>query len=107
MVLFIFHFQDFLTCRLCLSRIELYNKVAHQKYLMFIECAKRVSERRAADKSKDTTVVLNELLADEKWLNEVNGHIFKWSLIPLLQIFMIVTYLYCFTAVSQCQAVLG
>jgi len=51
--------------------VELYNKVVHQKYLMFIECAKRVSEKRAADPSKDTTAILNDMLADETWLNEV------------------------------------
>lgn len=66
-----FVFQDFLTCRLCLSRIELYNKIAHQKYLMFIECAKRVQEKRLADSSKDSTVILNELLADDAWLHQV------------------------------------
>lgn len=63
--------QDLLTCRLCLKRIELYNKVAHQKYLMYIECAKRVNDKKKKDPAKDTTVILNELLADEKWLNEV------------------------------------
>lgn len=68
---FLIFLQDLLTCRLCLKRIELYNKVAHQKYLMYIECAKRVNDKKLKDPSKDTTVILNELLADEKWLNEV------------------------------------
>lgn len=63
--------KDFLTCRACLSRIELYNKVAHQKYLMFIECAKRVQEKRLADSSKDSTVILNQLLADDAWLHQL------------------------------------
>lgn len=58
-------------CRLCSTRVELYNKVAHQKYLMYIECAKRVGEKRSADPHKDTTVILNELLADETWLSQV------------------------------------
>lgn len=63
--------KDFLTCRLCLKRIELYNKVAHQKYLMYIECAKRVNERKLAYGFNDTTLILNKLLADENWLNQL------------------------------------
>lgn len=38
---------------------------------MFLECARRVNERKTVDKNKDTTTVLNELLADEAWLNQV------------------------------------
>jgi hypothetical protein len=66
-----FSFQDFLLCSVCVGRVELYNKVAHQKYLMYIECAKRVAEKRSSDPYKDTTIILNELLADEAWLNQV------------------------------------
>lgn len=58
-------------CRMCANRIELYNKISHQKYLMYIECAKRVAEKRTAESHKDTTCILNELLADENWLNQV------------------------------------
>lgn len=58
-------------CRLCAKRVELSNKVTHQKYLMYIKCAKRVAEKRTLDPSKDTTCILNELLADETWLNQV------------------------------------
>ncbi|GLV35800.1 uncharacterized protein CBL_01048 [Carabus blaptoides fortunei] len=63
--------KDFLMCRICSTRVELFNKVAHQKYLMYIECAKRVAEKRAADPHKDTTIILNELLADEAWLTQL------------------------------------
>ncbi|KAK9870338.1 hypothetical protein WA026_006423 [Henosepilachna vigintioctopunctata] len=63
--------KDFLMCRICANRVELMNKVTHQKYLMYIECAKRVSEKRAMDPNKDTTCILNELLADENWLNQL------------------------------------
>lgn len=58
-------------CRVCASRVELFNKITHQKYLMYIECAKRVAEKRQQDISKDTTFILNELLADEQWLTKV------------------------------------
>lgn len=52
--------------------MALYNKVAHQKYLMFLECARRVTDKKVADPHKDTTIILNELLADELWLNQVS-----------------------------------
>ncbi|XP_008559916.1 putative uncharacterized protein DDB_G0277255 isoform X1 [Microplitis demolitor] len=65
------HEKDFLLCRVCQKKVALFNKVAHQKYLMFLECARRVSDRRIADPNKDTTTILNELLADETWLNQL------------------------------------
>lgn len=67
------NFQDFLFCRGCQKKVTLYNKVAHQKYLMFLECARRVGDKRIADPDKDTTIILNELLADEMWLNQVSN----------------------------------
>lgn len=39
---------------------------------MFLECTRRVADKRAASPHKDTTKILNELLADEPWLNQVN-----------------------------------
>ncbi|XP_017756417.1 PREDICTED: uncharacterized protein LOC108548124 isoform X2 [Eufriesea mexicana] len=63
--------KDFLLCRVCQAKVALYNKVAHQKYLMFLECARRVADKRVADPHKDTTIILNELLADETWLNQL------------------------------------
>lgn len=59
-------------CRICQKKIDLYNKVTHQKYLMFLECARRVADKKIADPDKDTTIILNELLADEAWLNQVS-----------------------------------
>lgn len=59
-------------CRICSNRVQLLNKISHQKYLMYIECAKRVADKRTTDPHKDTTCILNELLADEAWLNQVN-----------------------------------
>lgn len=39
---------------------------------MFLECARRVTDKKVADPHKDTTIILNELLADEAWLNQVS-----------------------------------
>lgn len=39
---------------------------------MYIECAKKVAEKSRLDRSKQSTAILNELLADEIWLAQVN-----------------------------------
>lgn len=39
---------------------------------MYIECAKKVAEKNIQDPNKGTTVILNELLADDTWLALVN-----------------------------------
>ncbi|XP_031620598.1 uncharacterized protein LOC116339086 isoform X3 [Contarinia nasturtii] len=65
--------KDFLLCRSCLTQCELLHKIAHQKYLMFMQCSQKVAEKNAQDPTKGSTVILNELLADEAWL----GQLFK------------------------------
>lgn len=39
-----------------------------------MQCSKKVSEKNELDPTKGTTVILNELLADEVWLAEVGDH---------------------------------
>ncbi|KAI5641142.1 hypothetical protein NE865_06611 [Phthorimaea operculella] len=63
--------KEFLVCATCCGRVQLYSRVSHQKYLMYAECSKRVAEKRMQNPSKDTTVILNELLADEVWLSQL------------------------------------
>ncbi|XP_021191850.3 serine-rich adhesin for platelets isoform X1 [Helicoverpa armigera] len=63
--------KEFLVCTTCCSRVQLYSRISHQKYLMYAECSKRVAEKRMQNPSKDTTVILNELLADEVWLSQL------------------------------------
>lgn len=60
-------------CGACCGRVQLYSRISHQKYLMYAECSKRVADKRMQSPGKDTTLVLNELLADEIWLSQVHG----------------------------------
>lgn len=68
-------------CRVCCDQVQLLNRVAHQKYRMYVECAKRVADKRSHDPHKDTTIILNELLADESWLSQVKFFTFDEKLI--------------------------
>ncbi|XP_026765179.1 uncharacterized protein LOC113523412 isoform X2 [Galleria mellonella] len=63
--------KEFLVCGTCCGRVQLYSRISHQKYLMYAECSKRVAEKRMQNPNKDTTVILNELLADEVWLSQL------------------------------------
>lgn len=63
--------QDLLLCQMCMQRCELFHKLSHQKYSMYIECAKKVAEKNVQEPMKATTAILNELLADEVWLAQV------------------------------------
>ncbi|KAJ6646601.1 Glutamine and serine-rich protein 1, partial [Pseudolycoriella hygida] len=72
--------KDLPLCRVCSSRVELYHKITHQKYLMYIECAKKVTEKNAEDPNKGTTTILNELLADDVWLAQLFKNVrFAWA----------------------------
>lgn len=79
-------------CRSCLARCELFHKITHQKYLMYIECAKKVAEKSRLDRSKGSTVILNELLADEVWLAQVSKslHMLDFRLLNIISVFLVI-----------------
>ncbi|XP_066906376.1 uncharacterized protein [Halyomorpha halys] len=72
-------------CRNCLSEVEVLHKLCHFKCSLYTVCEERVKEKRDAEPEKDTTVVLNDLLADDVWLNQIFRSIQKeWGYAELL-----------------------
>nr|XP_018904340.1 PREDICTED: mucin-5AC-like [Bemisia tabaci] len=79
--------KEYLMCQDCDGKLRIFNKVAHQKYLMFMESSKMVAAKKAEDSSKDTAVILNELLADEEWLHQLFKKVQRnWAEIDLMEL---------------------
>ena len=51
----------------------MYHKLQHQKHKMFIVCSDVVETRKKNSPELDTTRMLNELLADDSWLETVRN----------------------------------
>jgi len=74
-------FQNFPLCPRCSRLTLLYHRLQHQKQRMFMTCSEVVEGRKkAAQKAgkgssaagAETTNILNELLANESWLEQVS-----------------------------------
>ena len=68
----IFYFQNFGVCSKCSRLAQLYHKLHHQKQSMFNVCSDVVETRKKNSAGLDTTRMLNELLADDSWLETVS-----------------------------------
>jgi len=58
-------------CLICSARATLLHKIAHAKYKLFVMCSEKVSEMQAMDPTKPSTGILNDLLADNHWLDKL------------------------------------
>jgi len=58
-------------CRICAARADLFHKIAHEKYNLFINCSQRVTEQQQQFPGKTSTEILNDLLAEHNWIDEV------------------------------------
>ena len=63
--------QNFSVCSKCSRLTQLYHRLHHQKRKMFDFALEVVEERRKSAANSDTTKILNELLANEVWLEQV------------------------------------
>ncbi|XP_023326557.1 proline-rich protein 12 [Eurytemora carolleeae] len=62
--------RNFSVCGLCARLCQLYHKLHHQKYQLFVTCSDIVKSRKDGTPGIDTTNILNELLADDAWLEQ-------------------------------------
>ena len=72
LIFIFFYFQNFGVCSKCSRLAQLYHKLHHQKQSMFNVCSDVVETRKKNSAGLDTTRMLNELLADDSWLETVS-----------------------------------
>lgn len=73
-----FHRKDFNLCEECATKVEILHKISHQKFLIFLDCTKMVGIKKTSNYAKPSTEILNELLADDTWLSQVNNVIVEY-----------------------------
>merc|ERR1712020_327093 len=72
--------RNFSVCKKCSRLAALFHRLHHQKHRMFTICVEVVEGRKKAMPDMDTTKILNELLANDKWLEQVRKQTsLKWS----------------------------
>jgi len=60
--------RNFSVCEDCSELCQLYHNLHHQKQKLYVMCSEIVEKRKTTNPGIDTTQILNELLADDSWL---------------------------------------
>ena len=60
-------------CHDCGALSGLYHRLHHMKQKVFMMCAEIVEKRKESSPGIDTTQILNQLLADDVWLESVSS----------------------------------
>ena len=63
--------QNFSVCEECSRLCTLYHRLHHQKQKLYMMCSEIVEKRKTDAPGIDTTQILNQLLADDTWLETV------------------------------------
>ena len=58
-------------CEDCGILCSLYHRLVHMKQKLYVMCAEIVEKRKEDSPGIDTTQILNQLLADDVWLETV------------------------------------
>ena len=64
-------YQNFSVCEDCGTLCSLYHRLQHMKQKLYVMCAEIVEKRKEDSPGIDTTQILNQLLADDVWLETV------------------------------------
>ncbi|XP_037087006.1 proline-rich protein 12-like [Pollicipes pollicipes] len=57
-------------CSFCAGLADLYHKVVHQTFHLYLRCCEKVAARRREAPDEDSTHILNDILAEESWLSK-------------------------------------
>eukprot|EP00092_Neocalanus_flemingeri_P012349 GFUD01013315.1.p1 GENE.GFUD01013315.1~~GFUD01013315.1.p1 ORF type:complete len:1215 (-),score=291.42 GFUD01013315.1:329-3973(-) len=60
--------RNFSVCKECSRLCHLYHRLHHQKQKLYMMCSEIVERRKTDSPGIDTTQILNQLLADDTWL---------------------------------------
>ncbi|XP_059607630.1 uncharacterized protein LOC132255560 isoform X1 [Phlebotomus argentipes] len=63
--------RDFTLCPQCSENLRIHHRMSHQKYRLFMSCTQKVQQLNVQDPTKTSTAILNELLANDAWLEEL------------------------------------
>ena len=66
-------FQNFSVCEDCGTLCGLYHRLHHMKQKLYVMCSEIVEKRKEDSPGIDTTQILNQLLADDVWLETVGA----------------------------------
>ena len=64
--------QNFSVCEDCGTLCGLYHRLHHMKQKLYVMCSEIVEKRKEDSPGIDTTQILNQLLADDVWLETVS-----------------------------------
>ncbi|GAB0099003.1 hypothetical protein DMENIID0001_148210 [Sergentomyia squamirostris] len=77
--------SSFQLCNSCGETVKLHHRLIHQKYTLFMECTQKVHERSSRNSTKTSTEILNELLAEESWLQQLFRNVRQlWAEIEII-----------------------
>ena len=82
-------FQNFSVCEDCGTLCGLYHRLHHMKQKLYVMCSEIVEKRKEDSPGIDTTQILNQLLADDVWLETVkdaeNFDLFNFNIFAAIQ----------------------